>query len=290
MGTARWLTPASGYLEGYTHTLNPYVGCSFGCSYCYVRRLPVGLFRSEPWGSWVDAKKAEPLKLMSELAKAKSKGSVAIFFSSATDPYQPIEVSAQVTRSLLEVMVDEPPDFVLLQTRSPLVVRDMDLLQQLKDRVRVSMTVETDREDVRRVLTPSAPPLAGRLNALRQLRDAGIDTQAAVSPILPHTPDFARLLSVTAPRVVVDDFFSGDGSGGRRSEVLGMRPIFEQNGWISWYDPSVIGRFVDSLRPYMPEAAIGVNAAGFAPPEYKVAYCPEDTEVALDPAETESEG
>jgi DNA repair photolyase len=276
MSTGRWLTPATGYLEGYTHTLNPYVGCSFGCSYCYVRRLPVGLFRSEPWGSWVDTKKADPLKFKGELAKAKKKGSVAIFFSSATDPYQPLEVSARVTRTLLEVMADEPPDFVLLQTRSPLVVRDIDVLQRLKGHLRVSMTVETDREEVRRIVTPSAPPLAARLKALRQLRDSGIDTQAAVSPLLPHTTDFARLLADTAPRVVVDDFFSGDGSGGRRSEVLGMRQLFEQNGWISWYDPSVIGRFVANLRHDMPEEAVGVNAIGFAPPNYK-AYCPEPT-------------
>lgn len=285
MSTARWLTPATGYLEGYTHTLNPYVGCSFGCSYCYVRRLPVGLFRSEPWGSWVDTKKADPLKLKGELAKAKKKGSVAIFFSSATDPYQPLEVSARVTRTLLEVMADEPPDFVLLQTRSPLVVRDIEVLQRLKIHLRVSMTVETDREEVRRIVTPSAPPLAGRLKALRQLRDAGIDTQAAVSPLLPHTPDFAGILADSAPRVVVDDFFSGDGSGGRRSEVLGMRSLFEQNGWISWYNPSVIGTFVDNLRRYLPEEAIGVNAIGFAPPYYR-AYSLEPTE---EPTETDSE-
>jgi DNA repair photolyase len=269
MSSARWLTPASGYLEGYTHTLNPYVGCSFGCSYCYVRRLPVGLFRSEPWGSWVDTKKADPQSIKGELAKAKKKGPVAIFFSSATDPYQPLEVSGKVTRSLLEVMVDEPPDFVLLQTRSPLVVRDIDLLLQLNGRLRVSMTVETDREEVRKIVSPSAPPLAARFKALRQLRDAGIDTQAAVSPLLPHTPDFAQLLANTAPRVVVDDFFSGDGSGGRRSELLGMKQLFEQNGWISWYDPTVIGKFVTNLRQIMPEEAIGVNAIGFAPPYYK---------------------
>jgi DNA repair photolyase len=266
MSTFRWLTTASGYLQGYTHTLNPYVGCSFGCSYCYVRRMPIGLFRSEPWGSWVDNKKGEPIQLQGELIKAKRKGSVAVFFSSATDPYQPLEVSAKVTRSLLEIMVNEPPDFILLQTRSPLVVRDIDLLQQLKGRLRVSMTVETDREDVRRILTPSAPPLAARLKALRQLRDAGIDTQAAVSPILPHMAGFAELLAGTAPRVVVDDYFSGDGSGGRRSLQLGMDQKYKENGWISWYDPSVLERFVVSLREYLPDNAIGIKAEGFSPP------------------------
>jgi DNA repair photolyase len=266
MSTSRWLNPASGYLQGYTHTLNPYVGCSFGCSYCYVRRLPVGLFRNEPWGTWVDTKQADPKRLQKELIRAKSKGSVTVFFSTATDPYQPLEATERITRSLLEVMADEPPDFVLLQTRSPLVTRDIDVLQRLQGKLRVSMSVETDLEAVRRIVTPTAPPIQARLNALRKLREAGIDTQVAVSPILPHSDDFAALAASLAPRVVVDDYFNGDGSSGKRSEHLGMRQLYDKNGWISWYDPSVLERFLFRLREYLPEDAIGVHAEGFAPP------------------------
>lgn len=73
--------------------------------------------------------------------------------SSSTDPYQPIEQKEKVTRSLLEVMVEDPPDFLLIQTRSPLVSRDIDLLQQLKEKVRVSMTIETDSETIRKHFT-----------------------------------------------------------------------------------------------------------------------------------------
>lgn len=265
MSGGKWLTPTSGYLAGYSHTLNPYVGCAFGCSYCYVRRMPVGLFRGEPWGTWADAKKADPAKLAQEIAKAKRKGSVTVFFSSATDPYQPLEAKTGLTRSLLEAMADEPPDFVLVQTRSPLVARDADVLARLGDRVRVSLTVETDREDVRRALAPSSPPIAARLRALRELRDAGIATQAAVSPLAPHTPAFARLLAETAPRVVVDDYFRGDGSGGRRSEALGMRALYAEHGWAAWYEPSAAERFVAELRDFIPPEAIGISAEGFAP-------------------------
>lgn len=267
MSSVRWLTPASGYLQGYSHTLNPYVGCTFGCSFCYVRRLPVGLFRKEPWGSWVDAKKGDPAKLRDELVRAKRKGPIAVFFSSATDPYQPLEATAKVTRSLLEAMVEIPPDFVLLQTRSPLVARDIDVLQRLKSNVRVSMTVETDREDVRRIVTPSAPPIAARLKALRDLKASGVDTQAAVSPILPYSAGFAALLADVVPRVVVDDYFRGDGSEGRRSELLGMRELYSSHGWMEWYDPSQMDRFVQSLDTHFPPEAIGISANGFAPPK-----------------------
>lgn len=286
-GRGRWLTPASGYLNGYSHTLNPYVGCAFGCSYCYVRRMPVGLFRAEPWGSWVDRKQADPAGLAAEIAKAKRKGSVAIFFSSATDPYQPAEAKAGVTRSLLEAMTVEPPDFVLVQTRSPLVVRDAALLKQLGHNVRVSMTVETDREDVRKIVTPAAPPLAARMRAVMQLREAGIDTQIAVSPLLPSTGKFPAMLAQAASRVVVDDFFSGDGSGGRRSLQLGMRQLYERNGWTEWFDPSVLRAFVDRLRDLMPSSAIGVSAPGFLPPSAQEAMPVEP--LAPPPAEPSDE-
>jgi DNA repair photolyase len=266
MSSIRWLTPATGYLSGYTHTLNPYTGCSFGCSYCYVRRLPVSLFRGEPWGTWAEPKKGDPKRLQTELRKAKTKGSVAVFFSSATDPYQPLEASVKLSRSLLEAMADEPPDFVLLQTRSPLVVRDIDVLQRLGHHLRVSMTVESDREDVRRRLTPSAPPFAARMKALRQLREAGIATQAAVSPLLPHTPGFAKLLADVAPRVIVDDYFRGDGSEGRRSRSLQMPEAYEQAGWSEWYTPEAADAFLLELQSLLPTGATGFSVEGFAPP------------------------
>nr|WP_255654393.1 radical SAM protein [Cohnella sp. REN36] len=260
------MTPATGFLAGYTHTLNPYVGCAYGCSYCYVRRLPVALFRGEPWGEWAQPKAGDPATLARELARAKRKGPVTVFFSSVTDPYQPLEAKERLTRALLAAMADEPPDFVLLQTRGPLVTRDVDVLRRLGDRVRVSVTVESDRDDMRRALTPSAPPYAARLAALRALREAGVPTQAAVSPLLPYTPAFAAQIAAVAPRVVVDDYFRGDGSGGRRSERLGMREAYAQLGLADWYAPERLEAFVAELRERMPPDAVTVSAEGFNPP------------------------
>ena len=100
------LNKGTGFLSGYTHSLNPYTGCTFGCSYCYVRQMPVSTFRGEEWGTWVDIKKQAADILRKELRRAKSKGKVTIFMSSSTDPYQPAEYKEEVTRSLLEVMVE----------------------------------------------------------------------------------------------------------------------------------------------------------------------------------------
>ncbi|WP_308638960.1 SPL family radical SAM protein [Paenibacillus silvisoli] len=261
----RFLNPASGYLTGYSYTLNPYVGCSFACSYCYVRRMPVAMFRNEPWGEWVDAKRFDEGAFRKEWGRALKKGAVTVFMSSATDPYQPAEVKEQVTKRILEVIADEPPAFLLVQTRSPLVLRDVELLSKLGDRVRVSMTVETDIEEVRKRLTPQAPPLAARLRTIRELREAGIQVQAAISPLLPYSGQFAQLIAEHVERVVVDDFFRGDGSDGKRSAQLKMEDRYRDIGYEELYAPETADRFVDELRAFMPHGAVYFGHEGFMP-------------------------
>ncbi|MBB6671089.1 radical SAM protein, partial [Cohnella nanjingensis] len=105
-----------------------------------------------------------------------------------------------------------------------------------------------------------------RLAALRSLREAGVPTQAAVSPLLPHTPAFAAQIAAAAPRVVVDDYFRGDGSGGRRSERLGMRDAYAELGLADWYAPERLDALVAELRRRMPAEAVTVSAEGFNPP------------------------
>jgi len=261
----RLLNPASGYLTGYSYTLNPYAGCSFGCSYCYVRRMPIAIFRDEEWGEWVDAKSFDQEDFRKEWAKALKKGPVMVFMSSATDPYQPAEYTAERTRIVLEVMAEQPPAFVLVQTRSPLVVRDKELLARLGSRVRVSMTVETDLEDIRKQLTPKAPPLASRWRAIRELKEYGIPVQAAVSPLLPCSEHFAARLAEAVERVVVDDFFRGDGSKGKRSHQLGMREQYRKLGLEALYDERTADRFVQELRMLMKPGAVYFGHEGFMP-------------------------
>ncbi|QAY65450.1 SPL family radical SAM protein [Paenibacillus protaetiae] len=262
---SKWLTKASGYLEGYSHTLNPYAGCSFGCSYCYVRQMPVGLFRGEPWGSWVDVKRFDADHFRKEWLRELGKGPVTVFMSSATDPYQPMEYEKKITRSLLETMAEQPPDFLLVQTRSPLVTRDIDLLLALGAHVRVSMTVETDLEPMRKALTPSAPPLAARFAAMEQLQEAGIAVQAAVSPLLPCSEQFAGKLLAAAPRIVVDDYFRGDGSGGKRTGRLAVRETYESLGMGDFYRPAYADEFYERLSAAAPPSIVYFGQAGFLP-------------------------
>lgn len=259
------LNKGTGFLNGYSHTLNPYTGCTFACSYCYVRQMPVSIFRNGEWGSWVDVKLESAAILRKELKRAKTKGPVTIFMSSSTDPYQPVEAKEQVTRALLEVMVGEPPDFLFVQTRSPLVRRDIDLLQQLGDRVRVSMTVETDREDIRKHFTPSAPPVQARLKTLELLRDAGIPAQAAIAPVLPSTAAFPEILRPLVNRVCIDDYFMGDGSGGKRTKRLPVQVLYEELGLEEWYDPAAYQIVYDRFSQAFPKEQLFVSQQGFEP-------------------------
>ncbi|SDN28056.1 Radical SAM superfamily protein [Fictibacillus solisalsi] len=260
------LTPGVGQLDDFTHSLNPYAGCTFACSYCYVRQLPISLYREEEWGTWVDIKTNAADLLRQELSKARRKGPVTIFMASSTDPYQPLEHETKLTRSLLEVMLELPPDFLHVQTRSPLVKRDIDLFKQFGDHVRVSMTIETDKEDIRKAFAPTAPPIPARMQALREIKEAGITTQASLSPLLPCSKEFPQKLKPLADRVTIDDFWMGDGSGGKRTERLGISDIYRRTGMKKWYNPSAYKVVLKMMQEQIgDQVEVMLSKDGFTP-------------------------
>lgn len=230
------LTRTGGFLSGFTHSLQPYVGCQLSCVYCYVREMAVQKANPHglPWSRWIAPKTNAP----EQLERAARRGALdgaRVFCSSATDPYTPLERRLGLTRGCLEVMARRPPAALVLQTRSPLVVRDAALLARIPGAV-VSMTVTTDDDAVRRLLEPDSPSVAQRLRALAALRAAGVPTQAAVAPLLPCDPArLARRLAPVVDRVIVDDFFRGDGAGGRRSVAAVAR--LRAAGFRDWTAP-----------------------------------------------------
>lgn len=235
------LTKTGGFLAGFTHTLQPYIGCAFGCAYCYVQGLAVHHFHRPtlPWGDYVHPRVGIEGKLRRELGRHTTQGTlddVAIFMSSATDPYQGSERHWRLSRKCLAVMEELPPALLVLQTRSPLVRDDFEQLARLGDRAWLSITLETDQEEVRQALTPRAPSLARRIETIRAAHRAGLQVQTAVSPCLPYssTNAFADLLADLGQRVVIDSFLAGDGSGGRRTAATATVDVFESAGWGDW--------------------------------------------------------
>ncbi|WP_368505612.1 radical SAM protein [Alkalihalophilus sp. As8PL] len=260
------LTPTSGFLHGYTHSLNPYTGCLFGCSYCYVRQSPVGLFRKEEWGSWVDVKQGIKEKLTREMTNIRKKNKqVTIFMSSATDPYQSIEYKENVTRALLEAMIESPPDFLFVQTRSPLITRDIDLFLKLKDCLRISITVETDRDTIRKTFSPSAPPIQARLKAIRELREHHLPVQVAIAPVLPFSEEFPETLSQLVDRIVIDDFYTGDGSNGKRTERLKIKELYSEDEKERWYGKRTHEYAYEQMKKAFSTEQILFSKEGFMP-------------------------
>lgn len=261
--SSKILTEAKGYLDvGFTHSLNPYSGCAFACKYCYVREMPIQRFKDIPWGNWVDIKTNAAENYKKELLKLRRKGNpVNIFMSSATDPYQPIERKANITRRLLEAMLEYPPDFLQIQTRSPFITRDIDLLIKLKEKCKllVSITIETDREDIKRIFAPYAPGIKLRIKALKEIHEAGIQTQASISPVLPFTPDFPNLLEGIADHIWIDTLNIGDGSMGTRSKRLGMPNLFEEHGLEKWYDENLHVKVYKYFNKYFPSEMVRVS-------------------------------
>jgi DNA repair photolyase len=265
------LNPTGGFLATYTHSLNAYQGCAFGrgsCPYCYVRAMPIQRFSGKTWGEWVKAKINAPELLEKELAAARRKGNfgkLRIFMSTATDPYQGLESRLKITRRLLEVFAASGDfGFLVVQTRSPLIERDIDLLQQLGSSVAVSFTIETNRDEVRRQITPASPSIERRLKTLETLTGAGLRTQAAISPILPCDAEiFADLIAARATRAVVDTLIDGDGAGGRRSAELGMPELLRSLGYGDWLRGDSHLPLLEELRRKMGPDRVGFSQGGF---------------------------
>lgn len=265
------LNPTGGFLSTFTHSLNAYQGCAFGrggCPYCYVRAMPIQRFAGSAWGEWVRAKMNAAELLEKDLERVRrqgSFGSLRIFMSTATDPYQGAEARLRLTRRLLEVFVASG-DFgrLVVQTRSPLIERDLDLLARLGSRVIASITIETDRDEIRRQLTPTSPSIERRLATLERLTASGVETQAALSPLLPCDAErLAGLIASRASRAVVDTLSDGDGAGGRRSTELGMPQLLAQIGYPDWMESPVPKRLLELLCERMGAERVGYSEDGF---------------------------
>jgi DNA repair photolyase len=269
--TGRALTATGGFLDGFAFSLNPYIGCAFGaaggCPFCYVRALPVARVHSGDWGEWVIAKANLPERLHHELKSLVANGklaSAAIFMSSATDPYQGWERRLGLTRRALEVIIKYPPRRLLVQTRSPMIERDIDLIAALGSRAIVSMTLETDDDTVRRAITPTSPSVARRLATMMRLRSSGIFTQMAIAPMMPNDPEhFAEIADGAADRVIVDTYFDGDGAKGRRSRALGIGEIYRRLGYSDWFRPGAEAALLKALRERLGEERVLFSREGF---------------------------
>jgi len=250
------LTPGNGFMRDYDFTLNPYAGCSFGCTYCYAAFFARERDLKERWGYWIRVKENALQKLQ---RMRRSLSGKTIYMSSVTDPYQPIERRLELVRGLLGELLKHQPRLVV-QTRSPLVTRDVDLFRSF-DAVQVNMTVTTDSERIRKVFEPFCPSNERRLEAIGDLAAAGVPTSVTMTPLLPlEDPQrFAERVQATGSRrFVVQPFHLERGQfvRGTRDEAL---DLFEEFAW----DRRRYDQAVRLLRENLPRLDEGQE--GFAP-------------------------
>jgi len=210
-------------LPGLDYSLNPYRGCEHNCAYCYVPNV-LRISRKN-WGEFVDVKVNIPLILSKEL-KRKKPGIVAI--STVTDPYQYVEEEHNLTMHCLKQLLryDFP---ISIQTKSHLVLRDIDLISQFSD-AEVGITITTLNDDERKILEPHASSIRNRLNSIRKLNDYGIKTFIFFGPIYPtiKIDDVQRIvkqLSDTGTtKIIVDSLHLKEGVWKNLQDKLYLHP------------------------------------------------------------------
>ena len=232
-------------IPGIDYVINPYIGCRFGCTYCYASFM--GRFLKDKgvkdWGQYVYTKVNAPELLIKELPKLKDKGKgLEIFLSSVTDPYQGVEGKYQLTRKCLEVIRDYGFEGIIsILTKSDLVLRDIDIFKALKHAI-VGLTVTSYNDSISKYFEKYAPNVTDRFDALEKLNKNGIKTYAFVGPILPHfvafeaelEKIFKKLSEIGTKDIFIEHL--------NLSRYIRTRLIAEMKG----VEPQIISKFYDS--------------------------------------------
>jgi DNA repair photolyase len=184
----------------FTHAINPYRGCEFGCRYCYARYTHefLELRSPEEFEQKIYFKQSGAWLLSQELRRLEPGTEIAL--GTATDPYQPLERRLRITRSLLEVFARTSGFSLGIVTKSTLIARDVDLLKEVAGRhkLTVHLTVTTMNARLARMLEPRAPRPDLRMRTVAELRRAGLRAGVLCSPLMPGINDSRSSIAAVA--------------------------------------------------------------------------------------------
>ena len=178
-------TPIGGY------SVNPYVGCPHACKYCYASFMKRFTGHTEEWGTFMDVKDWPEIKNPKKYAGQK------VIIGTVTDGYNPLEETYKNTRRLLEELKDSGAD-ILICTKSDLVLRDLDLLKEINEnsRLTVSWSINTLDEEFKDDMD-AAVSIERRLAAMKEVYAAGIRTICFISPVFPGITDIEAIIDRT---------------------------------------------------------------------------------------------
>lgn len=183
-----------------------------------------------------------------------------IYVSTVTDPYQPIERELELTRELMIELATYHKVRVVIQTRSPIAKRDIDIFKRF-EHLQVNMTITTDSEKVRKVFEPLCPSNKDRLKTIKEITEEGIQTCITMTPLLPieNVNDFVKqLLDTTVQKFIVQPFHTEKGkfAAGTREKAL---QLIQEMGWTA----EKYSEIEEILKKRLPNLGIGKD--GFAP-------------------------
>jgi len=181
------------------YTINPYVGCSHSCRYCYAVFMRKYTGHKEKWGEFVDVKVNAPELLAREI---KKKPIGRVWVSGVCDPYQAAEKSYRLTVRCLEILLEHQWP-VTIQTKSSLVLRDIEILEKFKN-IEVGFSITTADEKIRKIFEPWASPIKERVHALDVLHSKGIQTFAMIAPMLPGVEGLLEELPGKVDNILID--------------------------------------------------------------------------------------
>ena len=182
--------PASDYV------INPYIGCTHGCKYCYASFMKRFTGHKEEWGTFIDIKRCDK-KINTKKLENKT-----VFLSSVTDCYNQLEEKYKITRRILKELINVNCN-LNISTKSKLILRDIDLLKQMKN-LTVSMSINTLDENFKNDMD-NASPIKERLNTLREFHDNGIYTVLFMSPIFPYITKFKEIIEIS--KEYIDEYW-----------------------------------------------------------------------------------
>lgn len=263
------LSRTSGFIAtaGFTHSLTPARNCTFGCTYCYVptMRMQGGLQPDDwrRWGQFTTFKENAAALLVRALRPEQR-----IYCSPLVDPYQPAEESERRMPELLDALLERPPSVFVLQTRGPLVLRDLSRLAALNRRttLRISFSLTTNREEVRWWYEPHCAPFEERLAAVAALRDAGLAVHATLAPLLPCDPEIlaTAALQATVEPLIADPFHVRSVKRHGATTRPESEAISRVRGFECWHEPEfqqgIVERIARAARASGREFGVGAEA------------------------------
>ncbi len=247
------LSATSGFIAqaGFTHSLTPARNCTFACTYCYVPTMRIyGGLKPDDWNHWgrfTTFKSNAP-----DLLRAALRPRQTIYCSPLVDPYQPAEETEGMMPRLLDELIARPPRVFAIQTRGPLILRDLARLECLAARttLRVSFSITTDNDRVRRLYEPHCAPIAERIETVRRLRAAGIAVYVTLAPLLPCDPEalIAMALEITDGDIIADAFHvRAVKKCGATTREAGVR-ISRAQGFADWHEPAFQAAVIERMR------------------------------------------